>query len=199
MEQKEFKPMVEDMWRHKMGGDPMDSIWQKLQHLKNVAKELNKEMPKMRASRNSITSVYSERGFRVTEPKEVEKEFVTFFKQLMGTATGIKPCPNTKIIKEGVCLSMQQQQELIQEVTYEEVDAVVKDMPNDKAPGTSKMKQVWNCTAITLIPKGPAPTTVKDYRPIACCTTVYKVIAKVITKRIKKVIESIIGKAQMVD
>nr|XP_016511332.1 PREDICTED: uncharacterized protein LOC107828514 [Nicotiana tabacum] len=127
----------------------------------------------------------------------------------------LKPCSNTKIIKAGVCLLIQQQQELIQEVTYEEVDEAVKDMPNDKAPGvdgflveffkmhwnevrqevyevvvfffqTSKMKKAWNCTAITLIPKGPDPTTVKDYRHIACCTTVYKVIAKILTKRIKK-------------
>ncbi|XP_019238759.1 PREDICTED: uncharacterized protein LOC109218817 [Nicotiana attenuata] len=90
---------------------------------------------KIRASKNSITTVYNDMGARVTEPKAVEKEFITFFKQLMGTDSGIKPCPNTKFIKARVCLSLEQQQELIKEVTYEEVDEAVKDIPNYKAPG----------------------------------------------------------------
>nr|XP_009628540.1 uncharacterized protein LOC104118866 [Nicotiana tomentosiformis] len=50
--------------------------------------------------------------------------------------------------------------------------------------------KAWNCTAITLIPKVPAPAQVKDYRPIACCTTLYKIIAMIVTNRLKKVIEA---------
>ncbi|XP_070030860.1 uncharacterized protein [Nicotiana tomentosiformis] len=52
-----------------------------------------------------------------------------------------------------------------------------------------KMMTSWNCIAITLIPKIPAPTQVKDYRPIACCTTLYKIIAKILTNILKKVIK----------
>ncbi|XP_019258455.1 PREDICTED: uncharacterized protein LOC109236703 [Nicotiana attenuata] len=54
---------------------------------------------------------------------------------------------------------------------------------------TGRMMPAWNCTAITLIPKIPTLSKVKDYRPIACCTTLYKVVAKILTRRIKKVIE----------
>ncbi|XP_019264258.1 PREDICTED: uncharacterized protein LOC109241890 [Nicotiana attenuata] len=89
---------------------------------------------KMRAIRNSISSVYNAGGIRVTEPIEIEKEFVEFFKQLMGTDNGLKHCPNAEIIKEGVCLSMNKQLELIKEVTHEEINESIKDMPNDKAP-----------------------------------------------------------------
>ncbi|XP_019228498.1 PREDICTED: uncharacterized protein LOC109209643 [Nicotiana attenuata] len=266
MDHKEFRPMVDRIWKQQNEMDPMTSIWQKLHKLKNEAKGLNKEMEKhamhelekwslieerilrqksrvtwidygdsnsnyffaqlkIRASKNNITAVYNESGMKATDPTAVEQEFTNFFTQLMGKDTGLKPCLNTSYIKAGECLNLQQQQELIKEITHEEVDEAVRDMPNDKAPGVDsypiefftkhwmivrqdiyevvsfffqngKMKPAWNCTAITLIPKVPAPTTVKDYRPIACCTTLYKIIAKILTKRLKKVIEVIIGKSQ---
>nr|XP_009759857.1 PREDICTED: uncharacterized protein LOC104212333 [Nicotiana sylvestris] len=60
------------------------------------------------------------------------------------------------------------------------------------------MKTTWKCTTITLIPKILASTQVKDYRPIAYCTTLYKIVAKILTNRLKKVIEVIIGKAQSI-
>lgn len=53
-----------------------------------------------------------------------------------------------------------------------------------------------NTTVVTLVPKILAPAKVKDYRPIACCTTLYKIISKVITRRIKLVISELVGKAQ---
>ena len=37
-----------------------------------------------------------------------------------------------------------------------------------------------NFTTLTLVPKVPNPTYVKEFRRIACCTTVYKLIAKVL-------------------
>lgn len=57
---------------------------------------------------------------------------------------------------------------------------------------TSEMDKGVNCTAITLVPKMPSPTLVKDYRPIACCTTIYKIITKLITRRLKSVIGDLI-------
>ncbi|XP_059295395.1 uncharacterized protein LOC132048717 [Lycium ferocissimum] len=59
------------------------------------------------------------------------------------------------------------------------------------------MPRAINCAVVTLIPKNDNPTTVKEYRPIACCTILYKIIAKVIASRLQKVISSIISKAQV--
>lgn len=39
-----------------------------------------------------------------------------------------------------------------------------------------------NCNMITLVPKIPNLTYIKDFRPIACCTVLYKLIAEILTQ-----------------
>lgn len=135
----------------------------------------------------------------------------------MGESSNILPCPNSEVIMKGTCLTRTQQLELIKEVTAEEIFASIKSMPTDKVSGVDgfpiefftqyweevksdvledvlgffqrgKMNNVINCTAMTLIPKVPTHTQVKDYRPLLCCTTLYKIITEVITRRLKTVI-----------
>lgn len=36
---------------------------------------------KIRASKNTITTVYNDMGMKITDPKAVEKEFISFFTQ----------------------------------------------------------------------------------------------------------------------
>lgn len=59
-----------------------------------------------------------------------------------------------------------------------------------------KMYKPVNCTTVTLIPKIVNPKSVKKYRPIACCTMLYKMISRVLARRMQKVIASIICEAQ---
>ena len=49
---------------------------------------------------------------------------------------------------------------------------------------------------VTLVPKVRNPSYVKDMRPIACCTVIYKIIAKIITLRLQKVIGDVVDLAQ---
>ena len=49
-----------------------------------------------------------------------------------------------------------------------------------------------NDTMLTLVPKVPAPSITNDLRPIACCNVIYKAIAKLICKRMKKALLDLI-------
>lgn len=59
-----------------------------------------------------------------------------------------------------------------------------------------KLHKAINFTTVTLLPKVPNPSSIKEYRPIACCTVLYKLIAKVLASRIQSVIASVISNAQ---
>lgn len=58
---------------------------------------------------------------------------------------------------------------------------------------TGKILKSASCIAVTLISKFFSPSTLKEYKPTTCCTTLYKIIAKILTNRSKLVINDIIG------
>lgn len=53
-----------------------------------------------------------------------------------------------------------------------------------------------NSTFITLIPKLSDPLTLSDYRPISLVASYYKIIAKVLSERLKQVLPSLISENQ---
>jgi hypothetical protein len=54
-----------------------------------------------------------------------------------------------------------------------------------------------NVSVISLIPKIPGANSLKDFRPISIMGGIYKIIAKVITNRLKSVLENVISKSQI--
>lgn len=122
-------------------------------------------------------------------------------------------------------VSEQQNRELLRTVTVQEVKEAVFHMYLDKAPGPDGMtptffQKNWsvvgsevvelvrkffdtgvlmegiNTTNIVLIPKKKNPTSLTELRPIALCNVVMKVITKVITNRLKQVLEYVISDTQ---
>ncbi|KAL0298214.1 UNVERIFIED_CONTAM: hypothetical protein Scaly_3070300 [Sesamum calycinum] len=57
------------------------------------------------------------------------------------------------------------------------------------------LKQL-NATLLTLIPKVQMPTKVGDFRPISCCNVIYKIITKIMVKRMQFVLEKLIDNCQ---
>jgi len=53
-----------------------------------------------------------------------------------------------------------------------------------------------NITNIALIPKGSAQVSMKDWRPIALCNVLYKIISKVLANRLKNVLSQCISENQ---
>jgi hypothetical protein len=53
-----------------------------------------------------------------------------------------------------------------------------------------------NHTFLCLLPKIPNASMVSDYRPIVCCSVIYKCIAKVIVERMKGSLDLLVGKYQ---
>lgn len=115
--------------------------------------------------------------------------------------------------------------ELIKPVTSEKIKAALHSINNDKAPGPDSytsafFKATWdktgsdiiatvqeffrsgqllkqlNTTIITLIPKGKINPTAADFRPIACCNVIYKIITKIMTSRMAATISPLINIAQ---
>ncbi|KAH0745906.1 hypothetical protein KY285_007563 [Solanum tuberosum] len=54
----------------------------------------------------------------------------------MGSSTVEIPCLKIEVAKDGYCLTRDQQLALVQEVTRDEINRAVQDMPNYKSPGT---------------------------------------------------------------
>lgn len=53
-----------------------------------------------------------------------------------------------------------------------------------------------NVALVTLLPKCDNADRIKNFRPISCCSVLYKIISKILANRLKEVLGSIIGKAQ---
>jgi len=106
-----------------------------------------------------------------------------------------------------------------------EVLEVVKGLNRDKAPGPdgftlaffqdcwdviktdlmgvfqdfhthSKFVKSINATFLALIPKKFGAVDLKDFRPISLVSGVYKIIAKVLANRLRRVVENIISNPQ---
>ncbi|KAJ9557020.1 hypothetical protein OSB04_011634 [Centaurea solstitialis] len=53
-----------------------------------------------------------------------------------------------------------------------------------------------NHTLLCLLPKCPNASSVADFRPISCCSVLYKCISKIIVNRMKPFLDGLVGRAQ---
>lgn len=61
---------------------------------------------------------------------------------------------------------------------------------------SGKLPNNFASTLLVLIPKKDHPSNAKDYRPIACCSTVYKCISKLLCKILSTVLPVIVRENQ---
>ncbi|XP_074305730.1 uncharacterized protein LOC141640950 [Silene latifolia] len=123
---------------------------------------------KARRMQNRILGIYDMDGQKHTTSTDIEAAFINYYKHILGTQTKV----------DKVHLGIVQRGKFFKdsfEITGADLCGAVKEF----FTAGRMLKQV-NSTTLTLIPKKDRPVTVADFRPIACCNVVYKIISKVI-------------------
>ncbi|XP_074298000.1 uncharacterized protein LOC141628800 [Silene latifolia] len=177
-----------------------------------------------RRNASNISKVVDVQGQVCTTPTAISHAFIEYYTGLLGSEEDVVEF-DSAIMANGRCLTVTEGLTLLEPVTPAEVKAALFSIDPNKSPGpdgfssgffkyawgvihdrfttaildflsTGKLLKEVNSTLISLIPKGNDPTTVLEYRPISCCTTIYKTINKILTARLKKVMPLLVGKEQ---
>ncbi|XP_058768386.1 uncharacterized protein LOC131642116 [Vicia villosa] len=154
-------------------------------------------------------------GRKLTEHSDIENEVIRFYDNLIGKTAPKMRHVDITVLRQGAQLEDPDRAMLIQPVTDKEIWEALSGIGDTKAPGIDGFsarffKGAWtvvgedvkkavqdffkherlypavNCALVTLIPKKKDAKTMKEMRPIACCTTIYKIISKILTARMRK-------------
>uniref|UniRef100_A0A803PM67 Reverse transcriptase domain-containing protein n=1 Tax=Cannabis sativa TaxID=3483 RepID=A0A803PM67_CANSA len=135
----------------------------------------------------------------------------------MGSDSSVTKRLDLDCVRMGNRLNNEQQLRLIKPFSNKEIKGALFSIPSNKSPGpdgfnSEIFKVLWseigtevclavksffstraipvqfNETMISLVPKVEIPQKEIDYRPIACCSTIYKCITKLICKRLAEVL-----------
>lgn len=121
--------------------------------------------------------------------------------------------------------STEQKDRLSKQFTFEDIRAAFFSLPRNKTSGpdgysaefftgcwsvigpevcdavgeffrSGKLLKQWNETTLILIPKITNASSAKDFRPISCLNTVYKVISKLLASRLQEFLPQVIAPHQ---
>ncbi|XP_062103945.1 uncharacterized protein LOC133815075 [Humulus lupulus] len=176
---------------------------------------------KKRKAENSIVSFINEDGCLIDNFSEVVSHYAGHFRGVLGSASSASCILKVQHIEMGPRLSVDQQVLLLKPFSKKEIREVLFSIPITKSPGldgygSGFFKSTWHdigdevCTTIlhcfetgrfppelhettlSLIPKVDSPSRAIDYRPIACCSTLYKCMAKLLCKRLEVVLPDLV-------
>jgi hypothetical protein len=180
---------------------------------------------KVKHATSTLHTLFKDDGTPIQGQDDIAQEVCDFYRQLMGTRIPSLRKIDITAMREGPQLSMAQRDALIAPVTISEIKNALKGIGDLKSPGIdgygarffkaswdtiandliaavheffnkNVLYRAFNETVVTLIPKHPATKTVKEFRPIAGCSTFYKIISKILTDRLGRVLSSIISPSQ---
>ncbi|XP_074297021.1 uncharacterized protein LOC141627693 [Silene latifolia] len=179
---------------------------------------------KARHIQNKVLSIKDIHGTLHKDPVHIESAFLEFYNDLLGTSHHTSQV-HIPTVRTGKVITAHHSSLLLRPVTPDEIKQCIFSIPSSKAPGpdgyssqffkdswaiigndicaaiteffnTGQLLKQLNATLVTLIPKVPNPTSVLEFRPIACCNIIYKCIAKLLCARLSEVLPDIISPNQ---
>ena len=203
-----------------------ESLWaqkSRIQWLKEGDKNTRffHTMASINRRKNLIESISHKRKF-CESPSDIQEAACDYFHSIFTEKYQNRPTFSDLDFKK---LSSSQISSLITPFTTSEIDDAMSSCAFDKAPGpdgfnfrfiknswevikedvykavnnfctTSRLPHGSNIAFIALIPKTPSPSEFKDFRPISMVGSLYKIIAKLLARRLQKVINSLISPFQ---
>ncbi|XP_038973168.1 uncharacterized protein LOC103699679 [Phoenix dactylifera] len=177
----------------------------------------------IRRQRSMIHSLRDGSGRRVEGEPAVGQVLLDFFRARWTEDGG--PGADDHFPRVDVGIANDENTTLVRPVSAEEVQEAVWALAADKAPGPdgffpfffrrywgiirgavieavqcfftqAAMPEDWKATFITLIPKRQEAVEPGHFRPISLCTTLYKVVARIMVGRVKPLLPSIISQEQ---
>ncbi|XP_062085740.1 uncharacterized protein LOC133791848 [Humulus lupulus] len=137
---------------------------------------------KKRKLANHIVSYLSDEGTVVDDYEQVIHHFLHHFQSYLGCSGRANGHIDKKSISYGPVLDLTSQLDLIKPFTAHDVKLALSSIHLVKSPGRSL--------------KVDQPATAGDFRPIACCTTIYKCIYKRLCSRLATILPSLINSNQ---
>ncbi|GKV51601.1 hypothetical protein SLEP1_g58236 [Rubroshorea leprosula] len=177
---------------------------------------------KGRWKRNEMNSIYMQ-GTQIVEVSKMKEEISSYFESMFKEEQGERPKLDGICFKQ---ITGEDNSSLIKPFNVEEIKVAVEDCDSSKAPSpdgfnfrfvksewevikedvigflqdfhkNSKMVRGLNTSFIGLIPKVDNPQKIEEFRPISLIGVMYKILAKILANRLKKVLDGVVGEQQM--
>lgn len=171
---------------------------------------------------NKLLMLEDDTGATYNTHKDISTHAVTYFKSLLGTDTTVFPIDDNVTLPH---ITTDQVSMLDEDFTAEEILCTFKLMAKGKSSGPDGFSPeffiaAWDVigadvvkailyffesghlprgvtsVAIALVPKTLNASTLPQFRPISCCNTLYKCIAKLLASRLKRTLPALISANQ---
>ncbi|CAA7014604.1 unnamed protein product [Microthlaspi erraticum] len=178
---------------------------------------------KERRARNHVTKLKRIDGSWAETDDSIEKVATEYFQTLFTSSQPSDFSEALRYVKAQVTPNINQA--LTQFPSNEEIRQAIKEINPEKAPGPDGMTSLFfqsfwevtaqdiismvkdfftsssfdkrlNSTNICLIPKTERPKEMSEFRPISLCNVSYKIISKILCKRLKRYLPKLISETQ---
>ncbi|KAH6786951.1 hypothetical protein C2S52_006503 [Perilla frutescens var. hirtella] len=175
-------------------------------------------------TKHGINMLVRENGQIVEELDQISYDFMEFYTKLFGEENLTNPI-DEDVLESGPRILEEDKRILMDEVTVKKIKDAPFDIGDEKAPGldgfsSALFKTTWattgpglcaavreffrsgrllkqtNHTIVSLIPKVSHNPKVGDFRRIACCNVVYKLITNILSSKLAKVMDRLVSHAQ---